>query len=160
MEIFGWGRKNTADVTSAGQLTVGADGHRLFTTKHSHSTKNLIVTRIYLVPNGSSDDQELEVYVGGTFVYLANGTAVVPTNLLSGKVAGAQGSFYVSDGAATSMTTVSAGLVAGRIGMITKGKIYDFKKESNWIIPPDQCFYASTAKSDKFRGFVSFYYHA
>jgi len=186
MELFGWGKKNTADVTDSGQLrtfatahhedhkaaiggdaftmdidgiTTGADGNWLFVMKNSHSAKKLIVTRVHLVPNESSDDQELEVYVGGTFVYLAEGTEVTPTNLLAGKVSGAQGSFYVADGTADIMTTVTTGLIAGRFAMITKGQVYDCRKESNWIMPPDQCFMASTTKGGKFRGFISFYYH-
>jgi len=186
MEIWGWGKKNTMDVNSKGQglvsamsfsedhkaamegdaytmdidgITVGADGNWLFVMKNKHSSKKLIVTKILLVPNESGDDQELEVYVGGTFSYLAEGTEVVPTNLLAGKVSGAMGDFYVSDGTADIMTTVTSGLIAGRFAMITKGQVYKCRKESNWIIPPDQCFMASCAKDGKFRGFVSFYYH-
>jgi len=185
MEIFGWGRKNTADVTAAGKLktwatsfsedhfaaingdayifdldgtVVGADGNWLFVWKNTHNSKNLVVTRIHLVPNDSSDDQELEVYVGGTFSYLAEGTAVVPTNLLAGKVGGAQGSFYKTDGTVDIMTTVTTGLIAGRFPMPLK-KEYDCRKNSNWIVPPNECFMASCSKDEKFRGFVSFYYH-
>ena len=186
MELWGWGRKNTADVTPKGQLktyaeifstdydaahdgeafrmdingiTAGGDGFWLFVMKNEHANKNLIVTRVHLVPNGSSDDQELELYVGGSITSRAEGTDVVPTNLLSGKVGGAQGIFYVADGSGDTIATVVTGLVAGRFGMITKGTVHDCKKQSNWIIPPEQYFMAMVAKSEKFRGFVSFFYH-
>jgi len=185
MDIWGWGRKNTADVNEKGQLktyaevsstdydaahegdafrmdingiTAGGDGFWLFVLKNGHATKEMVVTRIYLVPNGSSDDQELEVYVGGSITSRAEGTDVTPTNMKAGLIGGAQGIFYVADGLGDTIATVVTGLIAGRIGMISKGRIYDFRTQSGWHIPPDQCIMAMVAKSDKFRGFVSFYY--
>jgi len=185
MEIWGWGKKNTADVTDAGQLRTFATTHYedhkaavegnaytmdidgitaaaalnwLVVIKNTHSTRKLIVTRIHLAPNTAHDDQELEVLVGGTFSYLAEGTVVTPTNLLASKSGGAQGDFYVSDGTADIMTTVVAGSIAGRFPMPVK-KEYDCRKDSNWIIPPDQCFMLRPSKDEKFRGFISFYYH-
>jgi len=185
MELWGWGRKNTMDVDSKGRaytsaksysedhaaalegdaytmdidgVTVGANNNWLLVIKNTHATKKLIVTRIHLAPNTADDDQELEVLVGGTFVYLAEGTVVTPTNLLADRVGGAQGDFYVTDSTVDIMTTVVAGYLAGRFPMPLK-KEYDCRKQSNWIIPPDNCFMARASKDEKFRGFVSFYYH-
>ena len=191
MELWGWGRKNTADVNSKGELltyaesfstaydaandgdaytmdidgiTVGADGNTLAVIENSHSSKELIVTGFELTPNESKDDQVMEVYIGGAFTYLANGTAVVPTNIDSAKSGGAAGgvnkSFYVSDGAASTLTTITAGSIAGRFPMITKGKVYECELPSFWHIMPSNSFYITGAKDCKFSGFISFYYRS
>ena len=101
MEIFGWGKKNTADVNEKGQVltysecfataydaahdgacyvmdidgvTVGADGNTLLAMENYHSSLEMIVTAFQLTANESKDDQEIEVYIGGAFTYLGNGT--------------------------------------------------------------------------------------
>ncbi len=186
MELWGWGRKNTADVNEEGQLKVSAstfaedhdaatdgeaytmdidgitsaaDGNWLAVIKNTHSTMNLVVTRFHLLPNQPKDDQAIEVYVGGTFVYLAEGTPVVPANVLASKTGGAQGDFYVSDGSADIITTIVAGSIAGRFPM--PGRVpYTPVLPSEWIIPPGQCFMLRPTKDSKFYGFISFYYHA
>lgn len=189
MEIFGWGKKNTADVNAKGELktysevfstdydaaldgdaytmdidgiTAGADGLTLAVLANSHSSKVMVVTTIRLTPNASSDDQELEVYIGGTFEYLAEGVAVTPTNMLGSKSGGATGgvseSFYVADGTANTLTTITGGLIAFRRSMITKGKTDVITKGSGFHIPPGYCMQLLVAKSDKFRGSISFYY--
>ena len=188
MEIWGWGRKNTADVNSKGQLktyaeafgvaydagidgdaytmdidniTVGAAGNTLALMKNSHSTKKLIVAKFELTPNTADDDQEIEVYIGGAFTYLAEGTAVVPACMASGKSGGAPGgvadSFYVSDGTADTLTTITAGTIAGRFPMPSKLK-YVCEVPSYWRIDPGNCFYLTATKDEKFRGFISFFY--
>ena len=188
MELWGWGRKNTADVTDCGQIltlaesrssdhealhlgnaytldidgiTVGADGNTLLVMENSHSSLGMVITKFTLAPNEAKDDQEIEVYIGGAFTYLAEGTAVVPTNMLSSKSGGAPGgvseSFYVSDGTADTLTTITAGTIASRFPMPAK-QSYDCIKRSGWHIYPGHCFYLTAAKDCKFRGFVSFYY--
>jgi len=184
MELWGWGRKNTADVTTRGQLktwaasfaedhyaavegeayTMDIDGitaaaalNWLAVIKNGHGSKNLVVTRIHLAPNTAHDDQELEVLIGGTFSYLAEGTKVTPTNMKAGGPA-ALGDFYVSDGTADIMTTITVGVIAARFPMSVK-KEYDCVKQSNFIMPPDTCFMIRPSKDEKFRGFISFYYH-
>lgn len=184
MELWGWGRKNTADVTAEGKLktsataftedhyaavnggayTMDIDGvtcaialHWLAVIKNTHGTKNLIVTKIHLAPNEPKDDQELEVLIGGTFSYLAEGTAVTPTNMRVNGPA-ALGDFYVSDSSVDIMTTITAGSIAARFPMPLK-KEYECRKGSNFVMPPDTCFMLRTSVSDKFRGFISFYYH-
>ena len=187
MEIWGWGRKNTADVNAKGQLktysesfstdydaahdgdaytmdidgvTVGTDGHTLALMENFHSTMEMVVTTVRLTTNENKDDQEIEVYIGGAFNYTANGTAVTPQNMTSGKVAGAPGgvsnSFYTTDGSA--LATVTAGNLVGRMPMYTKGINYIYRKESGWHISPGNCFYLTAAKDSKFSGSISFYY--
>ena len=190
MEIFGWGKKNTADVTPKGELktyaesfstdydaaqdgdayildidgvTVGADGNTLVMLENSHSSWDMVVTDFRLTPNASAgkDDQEIEVYIGGAFTFLAEGTAVTPANVLASKNGGAPGgvakSFYVSDGTADTLTTITAGTIAGRFAMPSR-KEYDCSVPSAWHIPPGSCFYLTAAKDEKFRGFIAFYY--
>lgn len=188
MEIFGWGKKNTADVNEQGELltyaesfstdydaaqggdaytldidgiTTGAVNLYLVVMKNSHSTKEMIVTRFHLAPNTADDDQDIEVLIGGSFSYLAEGTAVTPTNLHSDKAGGAAdgvaNSFYVADGTADIITTVVAGSVASRFPMPLK-KEYDCTKRSGWHILPGNCFILRPSKDEKFRGFISFYY--
>lgn len=185
MEIFGWGKKNTADVNSAGQLktsssifaedhdasihgdaytmdidgiTSAVDEHWLAVIKNGHSTLNLVVTCVHIMPNQAKDDQQIRIYVGGTFSYLAEGTLVVPVNILASKSGGAQGDFYVSDGSADIMTTITAGSVANRFPVPAR-QPYDCCNNGNWVIPPDQCFMVRPTKDSKFYGFISFYYH-
>lgn len=190
MEIFGWGKKNTADVNAKGQLktysesfstdydaahvdgdaytmdidgvTVGADGNTLAIMENYHSTKHMVVTTIRLTTNENKDDQEIEIYVGGAFTYLAEGTAVTPQNISSNKSGGAPGgvsnSFYTSDGTADTLTTITAGNLVGRMPMYFKGTNYVYKKESGWHIHPGNCFYLTAAKDSKFSGSISFYY--
>ena len=188
-EIFGWGKKNTADVNTKGQLktyaesfttdydaahdgdaytmdidgvTVGADGNTLALMENYHSSKEMVVTSFRLTTNENKDDQDIEIYVGGAFTYLGNGTAVTPQNMASGKTAGAPGgvsnSFYVSDGNASTMTTITAGNLIGRMPMYTKGINYEYVKKSGWHVPPGNCFYLTAAKDSKFSGSISFYY--
>lgn len=185
MEIFGWGRKNTADVTEDGHLktwavtvtedhlaakmgdaytadidgiTVAADDNWLMVLKNTHSSINLHVSKIVLAPNSAKEDQELEVLIGGSFSYLAEGVEVTPTNMLSGRSGGADVSCYVSDGGAAILTTVVAGNQAARYPMPLK-KEYVFVKRSGFLIEPNGCFQMRATKDEKFRGFVSFYFH-
>lgn len=139
-------------------ITSAVDEHWLLALKNTHASDNLVVTRIYILPNQAKDDQQIRVYLGGTFVYLAEGTAVVPTNLRSGITGGASGDFYVSDGSGDIMTTIVAGSVAARYPVPSRVP-YDLREHAGWVVPPQQCFMLRPTKDSKFYGFISFYYH-
>jgi len=185
MELWGWGKKNTADVNSKGQLltasksfsedhdaaidgeaytmdidAVGVNGsEHLCVIKNNHSTKSLIITSILLWVATYKDTTFLEARLNETFTYDANGTAIVPTNLKSGKVGGAQGDFYVIAAAGTDITTFGGtAVVAGRCIFTTTP--YKWVKASNWIVPPAQVFSLYNDSNDNtYSGYISFYYH-
>lgn len=188
MELWGWGKHNTADVNEKGQLltytesfsteydaaqegnayildidniTVAANTNTLVAMENSHSTKEMIITRFVLSCNTADDDQEIEVYIGGAFVYLAEGVAVTPTNIHSDKSGGASGgvakSFYVSDGTADTLTTITGGTIAGRFPMPGK-QSYTCTILAGWHIAPGGLFELTATKDEKFRGFIEFYY--
>ena len=185
MEIFGWGRKNTMDVDSCGRgytsakaysedhvaaldgeaftMDIDAKGvngsEHLCVIKNNHSTKKLIITSITLWVATYKDTTFLEARLNETFAYAAEGTAVVPTNMKSGKVGGAQGDFYVIAAAGTDITTFAGtAVIAGRCIFTTTP--YKWAKESNWIVPPDQVFSLyNNANDNIYSGYISFYYH-
>lgn len=188
MEIFGWGKKNTVNVNTKGEMltyaesfstaydaaqdgdayvmdidnvTIGANGNTIALMENSHSSKEMIVTSFTLTPNTVDADQEIEVYIGGAFSYLAEGTAVVPANLHANKAGGASGgvteSFYTSDGTADTLTTITAGVIAGRFAM-PDNVPYNCTVSGRWHITPGKCFYITATKDEKFRGFIEFYY--
>jgi len=118
--------------------------------------RDLIITSITGWVSSFKNDQIYEAYVGGTFTYATNGTAVVPANLNAGSGNVAQGDFYVNDGSGN-ITTVVAGVVAGRyIFTTTPGK---WVKGSGWIIPKNKCFMLYSNIAEKLNGYISFYYH-
>ena len=116
----------------------------------------LIVTSINAFVPSYSNSQIYEVYLGSTFVYAANGTAVVPTNLRSGVIGGAEGEFYVNDGTGN-ITTIVAGSIAGRFVFTTS--MTKWTKRSAWIIPKNQTFMIWSNLAEKLTGYISFYYH-
>lgn len=186
MELWGWGRKNTADVNVEGQLkttgpaftedhdaahvgeaytldidAVGVNGaEHLVTIKNGHGSKNLIVTAVTLWVASFKDTTFLEALLNETFIYAANGTALTPTNLESGKVGGAQGSFYAIAAAGTDITTFGGtSVVAGRYIFTTTP--HKWAKRSGWIVPPGQVWSLwNNGNDNTYSGYVSFYYHS
>ena len=183
MEIWGWGRKNTADVNSKGELltlaeasapdhraaedndtfTMDIDGiqtdgvsYWLAVIKNGHSTKDLVVTSITGWVPSFSNTQIYEAVIGQTFVYASNGTLIVPVNVKSGIAGGAQGSFYVNDGSGNITTIGGTGLIVGRY--IFGAEAGKWTKRSGWIIPPDQTFMIRSDLAEKLTGYISFYY--
>jgi len=185
MEIFGWGRKNTADVTDKGQIktyaevfhtdydaahdgdafTMDIDGvsvngaEHLAVIKNGHSTKELVVTSVSLWCDSYKDTTFLEARMGETFSYLAEGTAVTPANMCSDKLGGAQGSFYVIAAAGTDMTTfVTTNAIT--VGRRIWGTAFEkWEKKSGWHVAPDGVFSLfNNGNDNKYSGFISFYY--
>ena len=181
MELWGWGRKNTADVNKKGQLktfseafppeydaaleglsfTMDIDGiqtdgvnYWLLVVKNGHSTKDLVVEHLCGWVPSFSNTQIYEAVVGQTFTYASNGTAVVPVNEKSGITGGAQGDFYVNDGSGN-ITTV------GGTGLIVSRYVFD-ATPLDWslgtIIPPDQTFMLRSDLAEKLTGSLHFYY--
>lgn len=181
MEIFGWGKKNTADVNTKGQLmtfaeaigpdydatlrgeayTMDIDGiqtdganYWLLVIKNGHSTKDLVVEHIDAAVPSFSNTQIYEAVIGQTFVYLDNGTPVVPVNKKSGLTGGAQGDFYVNDGTGN-ITTV------GGTGLIVCRHIFGVET-SEWklgmVVPPAQTFMVWSDLAEKLTGVVHFFY--
>ena len=138
-------------------VTVGADGNWLAVIKNTDA-RDMVVTSFTLQPNEAKDDEEIEVYLGGTFVYLAEGSPIVPANIKSGVSGGAEGEFYVTDGTADTMTTITGGSIAGRYHM-SSTTLYKIEKSTGWIVPKNQCFMLQASKDNKFFGSISFYYH-
>lgn len=185
MEIFGWGKKNTADVTPKGELkvigaaeqpdaiiahegesyifdidAVGVNGaEHLMVIKNGHSTKDIIVTSATLWMASYKDTTFLEVRLNETFTYAANGTAIVPANVLGGKVGGALGDFYTIAAPGTDITTFGGtAVIAGRQIFTTTARHWE--KGSGWHIPPGQVFSLFNNGNDNtYSGYVSFFYH-
>jgi hypothetical protein len=117
---------------------------------------DMVVTSITGWVPSFSNTQIYEAYIGGTFTYATNGTAVVPTNCNAGSGKTATGNFYVNDGSGN-ITTVVAGSVVGRyiFGVEASRWIPD----ADWIIPKNQCFMLWSDLAEKLTGYISFYYH-
>lgn len=184
MEIFGWGKKNTADVTDQGELkvigaaeqpegvvaakgeaytfdidAVGVNGaEHLCVLKNGHSTKFLIVTSVTLWVATYKSTTFLEVRLNETFTYAAEGDAIIPTNLISGKVGGALGDFYAIAAAGTDITTFGGtAMIAGRNIFTTTSSHWE--KGSGWHIPPGQVFSLwNNGNDNTYSGYISFYY--
>ena len=181
MELWGWGRKNTANVNSKGQLltfaeAISADyeatlvndaftmdidgiqtdgvGYWLAIIKNGHSIKDLVIMSIVGWVPAFSNTQIYEAVIGQTFVYATNGTAIIPANDKSGITGGAQGEFYVNDGSGNITTIGGTGIIVGRF-------IYDTRPIS-WnldiIVPPGQTFMLRSDLADKLNASIHFYY--
>jgi len=116
----------------------------------------LHISAITLFMAEFSDTAIVEAYIGGTFVYSANGTVVVPTNMNAGSGKTATGLFYKNDGVGD-LATIVQGSIAGRY-------MFDriatrWQKESHWILPKNQCLMFICEKSIRLAGYISFYYH-
>ena len=94
-----------------GIQTDGA-GYWLAVMKNT-SDDAMVVTSITGWVPSFKNDQIYEAYLGGSFTYAANGTAVVPANCTASSGKTAEGEFYVNDGSGN-MTTIVAGTLVGR----------------------------------------------
>ncbi len=186
MELWGWGRKNTADVDADGRLKTSSatynedhsaalegegyvldlDGvatngaEHIFVIKNGHSTMNLVVTSITIWVAAFKDTTYVEANLNETFTYAAGGNAVVPVNLRSGKAGGAQGDFYTIAAGGTDITTFGGSATKGGRFIFTTTPL-KWAKRSGWLIPPNEVFSLYDEGNDNtFRGYVSFYYHA
>lgn len=120
------------------------------------SDDDMIITSVTGWVPSFSNTQIYEAYIGGTFTYATNGTAVVPCNCNAGSNKTATGSFYVND-TSGNITTVGTGTLVGRyIFTTTPSK---WTKDSGWIIPKNQCFMIWSDLAEKLTGYISFYYH-
>lgn len=117
---------------------------------------DLIITSVVGWVPSFDNTQIYEVYLGGTFTYTANGTAVVPTNMNAGSGNSATGDFYVNDGVGD-MATIVAGSIAGRYVFSTTP--LKWSNRSGWIVTKNQCFMLRSDLGEKLTGYISFYYH-
>ena len=120
------------------------------------SDANMIITSVTGWVSSFSNTQIYEAYVGGTFTYATNGTAVVPANVNSGSGHSATGDFYVNDGT-DNITTVVTGRIAGRFIFTTTP--IKWEKFSGWVIPKNGTFMLWSNLAEKLTGYISFYYH-
>lgn len=120
---------------------------------------DMIVTSVTLWVAEFKDALNIEASVGGSFTYAAGGTAVVPANVNAGSGNVADGDFYVNDGAATDISTIVAGNIAGRF--LFDEKPLKWTKETSWVIPKNQCFFLKNdaANDNKWTGYISFFFH-
>jgi hypothetical protein len=120
------------------------------------SDSDMIITSITGFVPSFSNTQIYEAYVGSTFTYASNGTAVVPTNCNAGSGHSATGEFYVNDGGGN-ITTIVAGSIVGRFIFTTTATKWE--KLSGWIIPKNGTFMLWSNLAEKLTGYISFYYH-
>ena len=122
--------------------------------------RDMIVTQIVISPNTSDDDGQVEVNLGGTFgATIANSTAVVPGNCLSGNGKTAGGLFYKNDGSGD-MTTEANAYIAYAQKKGIKNTPMVMSIPGGWIIPHGQSISVSADKDDKFFGCIHFYYRS
>lgn len=136
-------------------VVVDGDGYN-FVYIQNTDDNDLIITSINLWVNQNKDDDNVEAWVGHTLADVANHTAIVPANLNPGSGKAASGVFYVNDGAGN-LTTLAGGVIAGRFKPTTA--FSRWIKETGWVVPKNQTFVLSTAKDNKFTGYISFYIH-
>ena len=118
---------------------------------------DLIVSSITLWAATDKDDDNVEAWIGKALASVANETAVVPANLNGGCTLNAAGTFYVSDGTAGGITTLTGGRQAGRMKFYSKPTKWE--KSSHWLIPKNSTFCLKTEKDNKYTGYISFYFH-
>jgi len=120
--------------------------------------KKLVIDKVVLWVATFKEASIVEASVGGTFVYAAGGTAVVPSNVDAESGKTATGSFYVNDGAATDISTIVAGDITGRFLFTTTPLIWE--KLSGWILPKNGCFFLKhdVANDNTFNGYISMHY--
>ena len=181
----GWGTGSKAKINAEGQIhvyaaaenleqhtnnfegecyTLDIDGvtcsssYYLAALKNTHDL-DMIITSVTLWVAEFKDGTIIEASLGGSFTYAAGGTAVVPANVNAGSGKAAEGSFYVNDGAASDISTIVAGSIAGRYIFDTKPRVWT--KTSGWVIPKNQCFFLKNdaANDNTWRGYMSFFYH-
>lgn len=115
------------------------------------------ITSVTLWVPSFSNTQILEVCMGGTFVYAANGTPVVPANCNAGSGKTAVGDFYVNDGSGNITTIGGTQAIVGRYIFGTTP--IKAEKRTDWILPKNQVFLLRSDLAEKFTGFISFFYH-
>lgn len=136
-------------------VTIAGGGQWLAVIKNTDD-RDMIVTSLTYWTNSAHEDMHLEVWLGGTFAYAANGTVVVPTNCNAGSGKTASGSFYKNDGGGD-MTTLSGQAVCSRT--LPKTTVQKLTKDSGWVVPKNQVWALKMDKDGMIRGYVSFYYH-
>ena len=144
-------------------FTVDIDGVLVSSSYYIVAIKNtddnkLVIDKIVLWVASFKAASIVEASIGGTFVYAAGGTAVVPANCDAESGKTATGSFYVNDGAATDISTIVAGDITGRFLFTTTPLVWE--KLSGWILPKNQCFFLKhdPANDNTFNGYISMHY--
>lgn len=138
---------------------VGTNGAEHICVLKNTSTIDMFVTQIRLFVATFKATTRVHVLLNETFVYAANGTAVVPTNLKSGTVGGAVGDFYTIASGGTDITTFGGTSVIGGIYVFTTTPIA-ILDPGGWIVPPGQTFSLyNVANDNTFYGGIDFYYH-
>lgn len=121
--------------------------------------RDLIVTEVNAAGE-TNDNAVFEINLGGTFgATIANTTAVVPGNCLSGSGKTAGGLFYVNDGDGDITTETGA-----YIGYAEKQPLENYSAKlavpGGWIIPHGQSLSLSCTKNGKYHGCIHFYYRS
>jgi len=138
---------NGIDVNGAEHIVVIKNG----------DDRDLIITAITL--SGSETGRWVHVYLNESFTYAAGGTPVVPTNVKSGIVGGAEGEFYTLDAAGTDITTFTGtSTIAGIYTFQTTPLTY--RTDSGWVVPKGQVWSLYNVSNNiVYNGHISFYYH-
>ncbi len=120
--------------------------------------RDMIVTKVVITPRTSDDETQVEINLGGTFTTtVANSTAVVPGNCLSGSRKTAGGIFYKNDGGGD-MTTEANAYVAYSQAKGIKNTPMMMEVAGGWIIPHGASISVSANKDDVYYGCIHFYY--
>ena len=119
--------------------------------------RDMVISSLTGWVSSFKNDQIYEAYIGGSLTYATNGTPVVPCNCNAGSGKTAYGDFYVNDGTGN-ITTVVTGSIVGRYIFTTTPSRWE--KNSDWVIPKNQCFMLWSNLAEKLTGYISFYYHA
>jgi len=144
-------------------FTMDIDGVAVSSSYYIVAIKNtddakLVIDKVILWVVTFKAESIVEASVGGTFIYAAGGTAVVPSNVDAESGKAGTGSFYVNDGAATDISTIVAGDITGRFLFDTKPLVWE--KLSGWVLPKNSCFFLKhdVANDNTFHGYISMHY--
>ena len=138
---------------------VATNGAEHIAVIRNTSSTTLLVTSIKLFVATFKADTRVKIYLNETFTYAAGGTAIIPTNLKSGIVGGAEGDFYTIAAAGTDITTFGGTSVIGGIYVFTTTPL-QFADPGGWVVPTGQVFSLYNIGNDNtFYGGIDFYYH-
>lgn len=138
---------------------IGTNGAEHIVVMKNTSPEDMLVTTITMFVAEYKSTTRVKVLLNESFTYAANGTVVVPTNVRSGVVGGAQGEFYTLAAGGTDITTFTGTSTIGGIYVFERYPL-KFSTDSGWVIPPGQVFSLFNVGNDNtFYGHISFYYH-
>lgn len=138
---------------------IATNGAEHIVVMQNTDSREMIVTAITIFVAEYKSTTRVKVLQNESFVYAANGDAVVPTNVRGGLVGGAEGNFYTLSAAGTDITTFSGTSAIGGIYVFERYPL-KYSTDSGWVIPKGQVFSLFNVGNDNtFYGHISFYYH-